>query len=223
MTEKQTLCWHIVPVDENGVAHLTRDLAHVEVKSGLTVSMSREDVVGIDAEGQCGAGLYMSRNPVHALKYAPYGKIAICRVSSPASAVVQEVEDDKLVTTERTVVAMLGVKETRRVLVGWSIWCARQALALISNPDQRSIDALNVVERWLKGEATQEELTAARAAAYAAYADAADAATYAATYAAAYTARAAARAAAYVYATADVYAAQSHQLEKMLLEAMGLS
>lgn len=172
---KQILGWHIVPVDENGVPHLSRDLAHIAVKSGLTVSMPREDIEGIDDDGQCGAGLYMSRNPVHALKYTSSGAIAICRVSTPASAVVQEAED-KLVTTKRTVDAMLGAEETRRVLVGWAVWCARQALALISNPDQRSVDALNVVERWLKGEATQEELTAA--------ADAADAAAYAAAYAA---------------------------------------
>lgn len=192
--QEQIQGWHIVPVDENGVPHLSHDLAHVAVKSGLTVSMPHEDIEGIDDDGQCGAGLYISRNPVHALKYAPSGTVAICRVSTPASAVVQEAED-KLVTCERTVIDMLDAEETRRVLVGWAVWCVRQALALVHKPDPRSMDALNVVERWLKGEATQEELTAA--------------------------ADAAARAAFFAADAARV--AQNQQLEKMLLETMSLA
>ena len=58
----------------------------------------------------------------------------------------------------------------------YAVWCARQVQHLMT--DQRSLDALDVAERFANGEATQEELVAARAAAKrAAYAaDAADAA-----------------------------------------------
>ncbi|MCC5851166.1 MAG: hypothetical protein JJU29_24000 [Verrucomicrobia bacterium] len=86
----------------------------------------------------------------------------------------------------------------------YSVWCARQVQHLVT--DQRSLDGLDVAERFANGEATQDELAAAYAAAYAAaaayavaaaYATAADAAdAYAAAYAAAaYAAYAAARAA----------------------------
>ena len=50
----------------------------------------------------------------------------------------------------------------------FAVWCARQALALVSHPDPRSINAVNVAERYANGEATKNELAAARAAAWAA-------------------------------------------------------
>jgi len=46
----------------------------------------------------------------------------------------------------------------------FAVWCAREALKLVENPDPRSIGACNVAERFASGEATQEELAAARAA-----------------------------------------------------------
>ena len=80
----------------------------------------------------------------------------------------------------------------------FAVWCARQVQHLMK--DQRSIDALDVAERYANGEATDTELEVARDAARSAtaYADAAArsaagatagtaaAAAYAATYAAAY-------------------------------------
>lgn len=50
----------------------------------------------------------------------------------------------------------------------FAVWCAREALKLIDKPDQRSIEACNVSERYANGEATKEELTAADYAAYSA-------------------------------------------------------
>ena len=50
----------------------------------------------------------------------------------------------------------------------FAVWCAREALKLIDNPDQRSINACDISESYANGEATQEELAAARAAARAA-------------------------------------------------------
>jgi hypothetical protein len=51
-----------------------------------------------------------------------------------------------------------------RTLRLFAVWCARQALALIDNPDPRSIMACGVAERYTNGEATAEELAAARVA-----------------------------------------------------------
>ncbi|CAJ8134803.1 putative bacteriophage protein [Burkholderia pseudomallei] len=67
----------------------------------------------------------------------------------------------------------------------FAVWCARQVEHLME--DQRSKDALNVAERFVNGEATDEERDATREAAWAAERDAARAARSAA--------RAAARAA----------------------------
>ena len=71
----------------------------------------------------------------------------------------------------------------------FAVWCARGALNLVENPDIRSINACDVAERFANGDATYDELAAARAAAW-------DAAWAAARAAAWDAARAAARAAA---------------------------
>ena len=56
-----------------------------------------------------------------------------------------------------------------RTLRLFAVWCAREALKLISNPDPRSVEACNVAERFANGEATSGELAAtAIAATYAA-------------------------------------------------------
>ena len=86
-----------------------------------------------------------------------------------------------------------------RTLRLFAAWCARQALALIDNPDPRSVAAVDMAERFAVGEATVDELEAAGAAAWdasaAAWAAARDAAGAAAG-AAARDANAAVRAAA---------------------------
>lgn len=48
----------------------------------------------------------------------------------------------------------------------FAVWCARRVQHLMS--DQRSIDALDVAERYARGQATDEELAAARVAGWAA-------------------------------------------------------
>ena len=48
----------------------------------------------------------------------------------------------------------------------FAVWCARQVQNLMT--DQRSLDALDVAERYANGEATDAELAAARDAAWAA-------------------------------------------------------
>ena len=62
---------------------------------------------------------------------------------------------------------------TNKDLRLFAVWCAREALKLFENPDHRSINACDVAERYANGEATREELDAARDAAWAAAWDAA--------------------------------------------------
>jgi len=78
----------------------------------------------------------------------------------------------------------------------FAVWCARQALALVPDPDPRSVAAVDTAERFAYGHATAGELDAAGEAAWAAV-DAAWAAVDAAWAAvdAAWVAEAAARAA----------------------------
>jgi len=48
----------------------------------------------------------------------------------------------------------------------FAVWCAREALKLVENPDQRSVNSCNVAERYANGEATSGELAAAWDAAW---------------------------------------------------------
>jgi hypothetical protein len=43
----------------------------------------------------------------------------------------------------------------------FAVWCAREALKLIEDPDERSVEACNVAEKYANDEATKEELDAA--------------------------------------------------------------
>ena len=79
------------------------------------------------------------------------------------------------------------------ILHEFGCWCAECALSKITNPDPRSVRAIEVKRRWIPDEATNDERAAAQAAAL----DAAWAAARAAAQAAAQAAaRAAVRAAA---------------------------
>ena len=99
----------------------------------------------------------------------------------------------------------------------FAVKCARQVEHLMT--DDRSINALNVAERHAQGKATDDELSAAYAAARAAAAN-----TYVAyanayvAYANAYAASASASDAAYAYANA--YAASRESQEEMLKELL---
>jgi hypothetical protein len=50
-------------------------------------------------------------------------------------------------------------------LILFAVWCAREALKLVANPDERSVEACNVAEKYANGEATKKELDAAYIAA----------------------------------------------------------
>ena len=102
----------------------------------------------------------------------------------------------------------------------FTVWCVRQAQHLMT--DKRSLDALDMAERYANGQATDKELAdaraaardAARAAARAAARDAAEAAWAAARYAAD-AARDAARAAARA-ATRAAWDAQTQKFREIV-------
>ena len=89
----------------------------------------------------------------------------------------------------------------------FAVWCARDKLSRIDNPDPRSIAACAVAERYAHGKATDEELSVANAAA----ADAAWTTTREAEWTAAWVAAAVARAADAAWDIADTawYAADA--------------
>ena len=93
-----------------------------------------------------------------------------------------------------------------RAIRHYAVWCARQVQHLMMDP--RSVEALDVADRYADGLATDEELSAAEAAALAAAEAAAKAAAWAAAKAAAEDAAwAAAQAAAWAAAQAAAWAA----------------
>ena len=109
----------------------------------------------------------------------------------------------------------------------YAVWCARQVQHLMTDP--RSIAALDVAERYARGEATQDELTAAEAAAWhaarAAAWDAARAAAWdaagASALAAAWDAGPAAWAAAWASADAAARASARDAQQARFLEIVG--
>jgi hypothetical protein len=112
----------------------------------------------------------------------------------------------------------------------FAVWCAREALKLVDNPDPRSLNACDVAERYANGDASSEELaeavsaavSAARSAAeYAALSAARSAAEYAARSAARYAAEyaalsAAGSAARYAARYAAWYAAWEKQIDQLI-------
>jgi hypothetical protein len=168
-----------------------------------------------------------------------------------------EYEGDMVSDNEppETKIAVRRARLTRRVETWnartarlFAVWCAREALKLVETPDPASVKAVGIAEQYANGEATDEELAAAwaaardaaRAAAWDAAGDAAwdavraaaEAADWYAAWAAArYAARdaawaaagdaavAAARAAARDAAWAAAWAAQTKKLLEMLGEA----
>jgi hypothetical protein len=95
----------------------------------------------------------------------------------------------------------------------YAVWCARQVQHLMK--DQRSIDAIDVAERYARGMATDAELAAAWAAARDAGEDAWAARAAARAAAAAGAAGAAARNAAWAAAGAAGAAARAAQAQKL--------
>ena len=95
------------------------------------------------------------------MHYAP-GPI-VCRVEIGGEI---EQDSDKIVGTERTV---LWWADATNTLHTFACWCAERALKSVKVTDERSWNAVKL--KWLKGEATDAELDAARSAAESAHND----------------------------------------------------
>jgi hypothetical protein len=72
------------------------------------------------------------------------------------------------VVPDKDIIWLLSRKEfmSEKDLRLFVVWCAREALKLVENPDERSVEACNVAERYINGEATKKDLLAVRVAAY---------------------------------------------------------
>ena len=140
----------------------------------------------LECEGKpalCSNGMHGSVRLVDALRYAS-GPI-VCRVEI-AGDIVES--DDKLCGRRRTVLWML---DATRLLHEFACACAEDALALVEQPDARSVTVIAAKRRWLRGEITDEELDAAEDAAWAAVGAAVGSAARSAAEAAAEAARSA--------------------------------
>ncbi len=148
MREK-TLAWHWLAEDRR-LQFNTREVVQV----GQTLKVDPPITL-------CLRGLHASVRALEALGYAP-GPI-VCRVEMGGEMVYS---DDKLCATERTVLWMANATKT---LHEFACWCAMTALERERKagrePDIRCWNAIEVKLRWLRGEATDEELVAAKVAA----------------------------------------------------------
>lgn len=137
--------------------------------------------VPLECEGDpalCESGMHGSVRLIDALRYAS-GPI-VCRVEIEGDIIEGA---DKVCGRRRTVLWWI---DATRILHEFACQCAEDALALIDNPDSRSVAAVDAKRRWMAGEITDEELAVARSAAgAAAAADARDASRDAARWAAA--------------------------------------
>lgn len=106
----------------------------------------------------CKNGLHASVSIVDALSYAP-GPI-LSRVVLTGERIIG---DDKVVARCREHVAVI---DATMILHEFACDCAERVLSRVDNPDPRSVEAVRVKRRWLAGEAGDDELEAARVAAW---------------------------------------------------------
>ncbi len=158
------LAWHFLPEDKR-LGYCDGRLVEV----GATLECKGKPAL-------CSNGMHGSAMLIDALRYAS-GPI-VCRVKIEGDVIEG---DDKLCGRRRTVLWML---DATQILHEFACRCAEDALALVAQPDARSVAAIEAKRKWVKGKITDEELDAAsdaaRDAADAAYSAARDAALAAA-------------------------------------------
>ena len=169
---KTMLAWHWVAADRR-LQYGTREVVEV----GRTYRASGPLVM-------CQNGMHASRRPIDALKYAP-GPV-ICRVR--LGGIILH-DPDKSVATTRTV---LWMADATAMLHEFALVCGHEALGALAaigeEPDPSSWAALETKRRWLRGEATNDELSAAESAAWSAARSAAESAAESAAWSAAWSA-----------------------------------
>ena len=165
----------------------------------------------------CRSGLHACPRALDALKYAPSGAPSgTIQVRLVLLSGIVLADDDKAAASERHILASA---DCTRELHEFALWCAESVRYLMV--DSRSTTALTVKRSWLDGQATDDELAAARAAAWAAARAAAEAAAWAAARDAGWAAAGAtAEAAAWAAAWDAAWAAQNAELERRLHEKL---
>ena len=128
----------------------------------------------------CQHGYHASPSFYNALSYAKGNIACIVELSG---AIIKDT--DKYVARKRKLIKAVNAE---RVLRAWGCDCAERALKKAKVTDERSWNAIKVARLYNKGEATKEELDAARAAARDAAWDAARDAAWAAAWDAAWAA-----------------------------------
>lgn len=152
--------WHFCRSDKR--------LAHgkpLTIAPGYVYSVTGEMVL-------CDWGLHASERAIDALMYAP-GPI-ICRVRLSGDILRG---DDKLCARRREV---LWMADASRTLHEFACDVAERALLAVGNSDPRSVAAIAAKRAWLRGEATDADLSAAESAAESAAWSAAESAAWSA-------------------------------------------
>lgn len=160
MSASANLYWHFLPAD----CRLTHGDGRL-VQVGETLTVPKRPLVGI-------YGLHAASKAMDALEYAP-GPV-VCRVTLGGNL---HHNNSLSAGSERTVVAMA---DATPVLHEFACWSAEQALHLTGDAEPTCRKAIETKRAWLRGEATDADLAAARAAARDAARDAAWAAARAA-------------------------------------------
>jgi hypothetical protein len=149
MSEQPILAWHFLPDDG-----MTRYEPRTKVVVGewLSVDPHRLEL--------CAYGLHASERLLDALQYAP-GAL-LCRVEV-AGRVLRA--DDKLCAERRRVIAWT---DATHMLHEFACRCAESVLHLAGSQRHVARNAIDAKRRWLAGQANDNELAAAMAAAWAA-------------------------------------------------------
>lgn len=145
MSDERWLGWHFLPADRRLQYSDGRRVVKGRI---LRVDDSRPLVL-------CGYGLHASPTVMNALEYAP-GPV-LCRVELIGPRLDG---NGKSCAYARRVLAWADASSMLRL---WACWCVRRVWPLLA--DERSRQAVIVAERFARGEATLDELSAAWSAA----------------------------------------------------------
>ena len=112
----------------------------------------------------CSHGYHASERLIDAVTYARGS--TICRVEVSKDMLI---DTDKVCSRSRRLLWHLPAEVGQGILHEFACWCAEQALKAELNagrePDPRSWQAIETKRKWVRGEATDQELAAARDAA----------------------------------------------------------
>lgn len=115
------------------------------MKHGKRTGLIKFDIEYVRAQGPC---------------YAPERYL----VAGKRYDAVQILKDERIPFQDRLWVVLRTDLASEKLMRLFAVWCARQVQHLMT--DARSIAALDVAERFAHGQATQQELDAAWAAAW---------------------------------------------------------